>query len=63
MTPCSRLFLPDSKSLNSEQLIDYFAKNAEFIDASGQRWNREELSKGFDALFRSLCEEKLKLPR
>ena len=44
-------FLAGLKSLNSEQLIDYFAKNAEFIDASGQRRNREELSKGFDALF------------
>ena len=44
-------FLAGLKSLNSEQLIDYFAKNAEFIDASGQRWNREELWKGFDTIF------------
>lgn len=44
-------FLVGLKSLNAEQLIDYFAKNAEFIDTSGQRWNREELWKGFDAIF------------
>ena len=44
-------FLAGLKSLKSEQLIDYFAKNAECIDASGQRWNREELWKGFDQLF------------
>jgi len=44
-------FLAGLKSLKSEQLIDYFAKNAECIDASGQRWNREELWKGFDKLF------------
>lgn len=44
-------FFARLKSLKSERLIDYFAKNAEFIDASGQRWNREELWKGFDKLF------------
>jgi hypothetical protein len=44
-------FLAGLKRLNSEELIECFAKNAEFIDASGQRWNREELWKGFDALF------------
>jgi hypothetical protein len=44
-------FLAGLKTLNSEQLIDYFAKNAEFIDASGQRWNHEELWKGFDTIF------------
>jgi hypothetical protein len=44
-------FLAGLKSLNSEQLIEWFAKNAEFIDASGQRWNREELWRGFDTLF------------
>jgi len=44
-------FLAGLKSLKPEQLIDYFAKNAECIDASGQRWNREELWKGFDKLF------------
>jgi hypothetical protein len=44
-------FLAGLKSLNSEQLIDCFAKNAEFIDASGQRWNREELWRSFDTLF------------
>jgi hypothetical protein len=44
-------FLAGLKSLNSEQLIDCFAENAEFIDTSGQRWNREELWRGFDTVF------------
>ena len=44
-------FLAGLKSLKSEQLIYYFAKDAECIDASGQRWNRDELWKGFDKLF------------
>jgi hypothetical protein len=29
----------------------FFAENAQFIDASGKRWNRDELANGFDALF------------
>ena len=44
-------FLAGLKWLNSEQLISFFAKNAEFIDASGKRWNREEIWKGFETLF------------
>ena len=44
-------FLAGHKSLNSEQLIDFFAKNAEYIDASGQQWNREGILKGFEAIF------------
>jgi ATP-dependent Clp protease ATP-binding subunit ClpA len=43
-------FLAELNSLNSEQLFDYFAKNTVFIDASGQRWKREERWKGFDTL-------------
>jgi Clp amino terminal domain, pathogenicity island component len=44
-------FLAGLKWLNSEELISFFAKNAEFIDASGKRWNREEIWKGFETLF------------
>jgi hypothetical protein len=44
-------FLVGLKWLKSEELIAFFAQNAEFIDASGKRWNREELYKGFETLF------------
>ncbi len=44
-------FLAGLKWLNSEELISFFTKNAEFIDASGQKWNREEIWKGFETLF------------
>src|SRR5712664_2087370 len=44
-------FLAGLKWLKSEELISFFAKNAEFIDVSGERWNREEIWKGFETLF------------
>lgn len=44
-------FLAGLKWLSSEELISFFAKNAEFIDASGKHWNREEIWKRFEALF------------
>jgi len=44
-------FLAGLKWLNSEELISFFAQNAEFIDVSGKRWNREEIWKGFETLF------------
>jgi hypothetical protein len=44
-------FLAGLKSLNSEELISFFAENAEFIDASGKRWNRGEIWRGFETLF------------
>jgi len=44
-------FLGGLKRLKSDELIDYFAETAEFIDVSGQRWNREEMERGFDATF------------
>jgi hypothetical protein len=44
-------FLAGLKWENSEELIFFFAKNAEFIDASGKRWNREEIWKGFENVF------------
>jgi hypothetical protein len=44
-------FLSGLKWLNSEELISFFAKNAVFIDAAGQRWNHEEICKGFETPF------------
>lgn len=44
-------FLSGLKWRNSEELIAFFAENAEFIDVSGKRWNREEMRKGFQTLF------------
>jgi hypothetical protein len=44
-------FLAGLKWLSSEELISFFAKNAEFIDASGKRWSREEIWKEFETLF------------
>jgi len=44
-------FLAGLKWLKSEELISFFARNAEFIDASGKKWNREEICKGFETLF------------
>jgi hypothetical protein len=42
----ARLTLP-----NSRELVSFFAINAEFIDASGRKWNREEIEEGFETLF------------
>jgi ClpA/ClpB-like protein len=44
-------FLGGLRSLNSDELISMFAKNGIFIDALGKHWNREEISKNFEALF------------
>jgi ClpA/ClpB-like protein len=44
-------FLAGLKWLNSEDLMSFFTKNAEFIDANGKRWNREEIVKHFETLF------------
>jgi hypothetical protein len=44
-------FLAGLKGLNSVELISFFAKNAEFIDALGKRWSREEIHRGFETLF------------
>ena len=49
--PTLENFLSGLKSPKSEELISFFAKNAQFIDASGKRWNRDEISKEFEALF------------
>jgi hypothetical protein len=44
-------FLAGLKSLKSEDLIEFFANNAQFIDATGRRWNREEAFKSFETIF------------
>jgi hypothetical protein len=44
-------FLEGLKSLNSAELISFFAANAEFIDADGKRWNLRELCRNFEKLF------------
>jgi hypothetical protein len=44
-------FLSGLNSLTSEELNSYFSQNAEFIDANGKRWNREEICKGIETLF------------
>jgi hypothetical protein len=44
-------FLAGLKSHNSEKLISFFATNAFFIDVCGKRWDRREISKGFETLF------------
>lgn len=45
------IFGPRLKRLKSDELIDYFAEKAEFIDISGQRWNHGEILRRFDTLF------------
>jgi hypothetical protein len=49
--PTLESFLSGLKSLNSENLISFFAENAQFIDSAGKRWNRDEISTGFETLF------------
>jgi hypothetical protein len=44
-------FFSGLRSLNSEELIELFSLNAQFMDASGRCWNREEIFKGFETLF------------
>jgi hypothetical protein len=44
-------FLAGLKWLNAEELIHFFAKNAEFIDASGKRWNHREILNEFETIF------------
>jgi hypothetical protein len=44
-------FLAGLKWHKAEKLIEFFAHNAQFIDVSGRRWNREEIFKNFETLF------------
>jgi Clp amino terminal domain, pathogenicity island component len=44
-------FLSGLKSLSSGDLVGFFAENAEFVDPSGKKWNRDEIQKEFQTLF------------
>jgi hypothetical protein len=44
-------FLAGLKWHKAEELLEFFAQNAQFIDVFGKRWNREEIFKGFETLF------------
>lgn len=50
-------FLTELKWHNSEELIEFFAKNAQFIDVFGQRWNRQEIFKSFETLFAAYAKQ------
>ena len=44
-------FLTGLKSNKAEELIEFFGKDAQFLDVFGKRWNREEIFKAFETLF------------
>ena len=44
-------FLAGLKRHTAEELMEFFAQNAQLIDVFGKRWNREEICKGFETLF------------
>lgn len=44
-------FLEGIKSLGAQEMVQYFGKNAEFIDSAGRRWMREEIEKSYETLF------------
>jgi hypothetical protein len=44
-------FLSGLKRYGSEELLPFFAKNANFVDATGKVRNREEIGKHFETLF------------
>jgi ATP-dependent Clp protease ATP-binding subunit ClpA len=50
-------FLECLKSLPADELMQYFAMNAEFIDGFGARWNRAEIEKKFESLFAAYAKK------
>jgi hypothetical protein len=44
-------FLAGLKWLKAEDLLVFFAENAQFVDICGNRWNREQIHKEFETLF------------
>ena len=44
-------FLAGLKWHNAEELLTFFAENAQFVDVYGKRWNREEIHEEFETLF------------
>lgn len=43
-------FLAGLKWLKAEELIGFFAQNGQFVDATGNRWSRDEMLKGSETL-------------
>ena len=50
-------FLSGLKSLSSGDLAGFFAENAEFVDPSGKRCNRDEIQKEFQTLFAAYAKK------
>jgi len=44
-------FLAGLKWHKAEELLTFFAGNAQFVDVHGKRWNREEIYNEFETLF------------
>ncbi|HXN17664.1 MAG TPA: Clp protease N-terminal domain-containing protein [Candidatus Binatus sp.] len=44
-------FLSGLRSSNSEELLSFFAENAQFFDVAGKAWDRDEIATGFATLF------------
>ena len=44
-------FIDGLRTLKADDLIAFLGQNAEFIDVTGKLWNREKISRNFDALF------------
>ncbi|HEV2196930.1 MAG TPA: Clp protease N-terminal domain-containing protein [Candidatus Acidoferrum sp.] len=44
-------FLAGLKWLKADDVLAFFAENAQFVDVLGKRWNREEMHKGLETLF------------
>ena len=44
-------FLEGIKSLGAQEMVQYFGKNAEFIDSAGRRWAGEEIEESYETLF------------
>ena len=44
-------FLAGLKWPKAEDVLAFFAENAQYVDVHGKRWNREEIHKGLETLF------------
>lgn len=44
-------FLAGLKWLKADDVLAFFAENAQFVDVQGKRWNHEEMGKGLETLF------------
>lgn len=50
-------FLAGLKCQKAEELFDFFAQNAQFIDVFGKLWNRDEIFKQFETLFAAYAKK------